>query len=50
MGDHSPSTLGLGRFAVGDQEGFVKVNVNVNVALRRSEPRRLGRSYGVLQD
>ena len=29
MGDHSPSTLGLGRFAVGDQEGFVKVNVKV---------------------
>ena len=27
MGDHSPSTLGLGRFAVGDQEGFVKVKV-----------------------
>ena len=48
MGAHSPSTLGLGRFAVGDQEGFVKVNVNV--ALRRSEPRRLGRSYRGLQD
>ena len=48
MGDHSPSTLGLGRFAVGDQEGFVKVNVNV--ALRRSEPRGLGRNYRGLQD
>ena len=48
MGDHSPSTLGLGRFAVGDQEGFVKVKVKV--ALRRSEPRRLGRSYRGLQD
>jgi hypothetical protein len=32
MGDRSPSTLGLGRFAVGDG-GFVNVKVKVNESL-----------------